>query len=139
MNTSKKNYGMVDMKARLSTLWIFVMFNMLSADILSYLKPEHLKVLTTGYAGEIQITDGFLLLAAILMEIPIAMIFLSRILKYKINRWANIIAAPITIAYVLGGGELSYPHYIFFATIETVGMLLIVWYAWKWSDPDVRS
>ncbi len=33
--------------------------------------------------------ENFLLGAAILMEIPIAMVLLSRILNYRTNRWAN--------------------------------------------------
>ncbi len=126
----------IDMKVMFSTLWIFVMFNMLSADILSFMDSGFLKKLMTGYAGEIQITQGFLLIAAIVLEIPIAMIFLSRVLKYRINRWANIIAGVITIAFVIGGGSTA-PHYIFLATIEVVSVLLIIWYAWKWPNPEV--
>jgi TRAP-type C4-dicarboxylate transport system permease small subunit len=72
------------------------------------------------------------------MEIPIAMIFLSRILKYRANRCANIIAGVITIAYVIVGGSTS-PHYVFFATIEVVCILLIVWFAWKWRNPEIAA
>ena len=135
MNTTKKSAEMKDMKVILSTLWVFVMFNMLSADILSFMYPGFLKELMTGYAGEIQITPGFLLVAAIMLEIPIAMIFLSRVLKYRVNRWANMIAGAITIAFVAGGGS-TVPHYLFIATIEGVCMLLIMWYAWKWTNPE---
>jgi Sec-independent protein secretion pathway component TatC len=78
------------------------------------------------------------LIAAILLEIPIAMIFLSRVLRYRSNRWANIIAGAITIVFVIGGGSTDL-HYIFFATIEVVTMALIVWYAWKWPKPESRS
>ena len=135
MNSEGKTAKMWDMKARLSTLWIFVMFNMLSADIYSFMIPGVLEELNTGYAGEIQITQGFLLFAAIMIEIPIAMILLSRVLKYRANRWANIIAGAVTIAFVIGGGS-TYLHYLFFATIEVVCMLLIVWYAWKWPKQE---
>jgi Sec-independent protein secretion pathway component TatC len=135
MNTNKKTVKMEDMKVKLSTLWVVVMFNMLFADILSFLTPGYLTELMTGYAGEIQITQGLLLVFAILLEIPIAMIFLSRVLKHRANRWANIIAAAITIAFVIGGGSTDL-HYIFFAAIEVVCMLLIVWYAWKWPNPE---
>jgi hypothetical protein len=62
---------------------------------------------------------------------PFAMIFLSRALKYRANRWANTIAGAITTAFVIGGGSTDL-HYIFFATIEVVCMSPIVWYAWKW-------
>jgi len=125
INTDKKTVKMEDIKVKLSTLWVCVMFIMVFADILSFIRPGFLEEI-----GEQQITDGFLLIAAVFIVIPIAMIFLSRVLKNRANRWVNIIAAAITILWVIGGGS-TYPHYIFFATIETVCMLLIVWYAWK--------
>jgi uncharacterized membrane protein len=66
-----------------------------------------------------------MLSGAILMAIPIVMIFLSRVLPHRVNRWANILAAIITIVYVVGGAS-SYPHYIFLAAIEVIAMLLII-------------
>lgn len=45
-----------------------------------------------------------LLGGAIMMEISIAMILLSRVLKYNVNRRVNIIVSLITIAFVVGGG-----------------------------------
>jgi predicted anti-sigma-YlaC factor YlaD len=133
MNTYKKTVKMEDMKAKLSTLWVVVMFNLLAADVLSLYIPGALEEMAE-FAGEIPITQ-LMLGGAIMMEIAIAMIFLSRVLKYRANRWANIIASVITIAYVIGGGS-TYPHYIFFATIEIMCMLLIVWYAWKWPKQE---
>ena len=134
MNTNKKTVKVEDMKVKLSTLWVVVMFNMLYADILSFMMPGFLKELVDG-SFEIQITQGLLLVFAILLEIPIAMIILSRVLKYRANRWANITAAAITIPFVIGMGSTDL-HYIFFATIEVVCMLLIVWYAWKWPKQE---
>jgi fatty-acid desaturase len=129
MNSNKKTAEMKDIKVKLSTLWVVVMFNMIFADILSFMMPGFLKELVEG-SFEIQITQGLLLVFAILIEIAIVMIFLSRVLKHRANRWANIVACAITIAFVIGGGSTDL-HYIFFATIEVVCMLLIVWYAWK--------
>lgn len=132
MNTNKQNPGM-DVKRKLSILWIVVMFNMVFADILSLMIPGSLQEIMTGYAGSVKITQEIMLVFAVLLEIPIAMIILSRVLKHGANRWANIIASVVTIAYVVGGGS-AYLHYYFFATIEVVCMLLIVWYSWKWQD-----
>ena len=123
---------MNDMGTRLSALWVVVMFNMVFADILSFMYPGAMKEVLTGYAGGIHVTPGFLLGAAVLTEIPIAMILLSRVLKHGANRWANIVAGVITIAYVIGGGSLNQIHYLFFAAIEVACALLIIWYAWKW-------
>ncbi len=74
------------------------MLNMLFADIFTFMNPGFLKVLMTRYAEEIQITQGFLLGAAMVTEIPIAMVLLARVLKYRANRWTNIIAGVVTIA-----------------------------------------
>ena len=70
-----------------------------------------------------------------MMEISIVMILLSRVLKYKVNRWTNIITSIITIVFVVGGG-VPYPHYIFVATVEVICLLSIIWFAWKWRNPE---
>ena len=133
MNTSRKTIERIDTKVLLSTLWIVVMINMLNADILSLYIPGAFDKLVK-FAGETPITQ-FMLSGAIMMEISIAMIFLSRVLKYRVNRWANIFTSIITVAFVIGGGT-SYPPYIFIATIEVLCLLLIIWKAWKWASPE---
>ncbi len=138
MHPNKMITEHVDMKALLSTLWVFVMFNMVFADIFSFMYPGVLKQIMTGYADQIQITPGFLLIAAIVTEISIAMVFLSRLLKYRANRWANVVGGVITILWVIGGGSATL-HYIFFATIEVVCCALIVWSAWNWHDSESQS
>ena len=138
MNTNNKTTEKIDTKVLLSTLWIVVMINMAYADILSLFIPGVLEEVAKTSVSTGTTIPQLMLGGAIMMEIPIAMIFLSRVLKYKVNRWANIIAGVITIAYVVGGGS-PYPHYIFIATIEVVCMLLIVWYAWKWRNPEAQS
>lgn len=129
MNTNEK-IAKMDMRVQLSTLWIFVLFNMVFADIVGFMNPGALGEIMTGAVG-VAITQELLLVFSILLEIPIAMIFLSRVLKYRANRWANIVAGLITILFVIGGGS-TYLSYIFFATVEVACMLLIIWYAWNW-------
>ncbi len=126
-----------DRRTRLSLLWVFVMLNMLLADILSFMNAGSLEQLLAGKAGEITITPGFLLLAAVLTEIPIAMVVLSLVLPQRAARWANLLAGAFTIAYVWGLGS-SAPHYVFIAAVETLGCLLIVWSAWTWQRADAR-
>ncbi|MBC8556007.1 MAG: hypothetical protein H8D23_40860 [Candidatus Brocadiales bacterium] len=125
----------MDIKTKLSTLWIFVMLNMIMADIVGFMNPGSLEAIMTGSAASFPITQEIMLVFSILLEIPIAMVFLSRVLKYRANRWANIIASVITILFVIGGGSTDL-SYIFFATIEVVSMLFIVWYAWKWTEQE---
>jgi hypothetical protein len=133
MITSATPTKKFDTKTLLSTLWIVVMINMLKADILSLYIPGSAEELAKTSASTGTPIPQLMLGAAIMMEISIVMIILSRVLKYGVNRWVNIIVSLITIAFVVGGG-VSYPHYIFIATVEVLCLLLIIWNAWKWSD-----
>jgi hypothetical protein len=135
MNTNVKTTG-IDIKVKLSILWIFLMFNMVFADIFSFMYPGSLQQIMTGTVDGTQITPVFLLIAAIVTEIPIAMVFLSRLLKYGVNRWANIIGGVITILWVVVGGSWSTLTYIFLTTIEIVCALAIIWIAWKWTNSE---
>jgi hypothetical protein len=104
------------------------------ADILTFVLPEALNSMVQG-TTEVKITQGLLLVMAVLVQIPILMIYLSRVLTCKINRVVNIVAAITTILFVVGGGSL-YLHYIFFATIEVICMIFIILYAIKWKQED---
>lgn len=122
----------------LSTLWIFVTLNYLYCDVISLMSAELLNALLTGEVAGIEMNEITLLISGIIMEISIAMVLLSRILKYKANRISNIIAGALKTLIMIGTllmGGPSY-HYIFFATIEIVTTSFIVWYAWTWSQPQ---
>ncbi|TDB39644.1 MAG: hypothetical protein D9V44_01375 [Actinobacteria bacterium] len=134
MNANGTGMETPSMPVRLSLLWVFIMFNMVFADILSFMYPGFLSEVMGGRADGVVITPGFLLVAAVLAEIPIAMIVLSRVLRQPANRWANIIAGVITIVYVAGGSS-TYPHGIFFSALEVGCALLIIGYAWRWREP----
>lgn len=123
-----KNIASIDMKVKLSTLWIVVMINMIYADIYSII-VELVNKDTLDIPGNV---STIMAIAAIVTNIPILMIYFSRVLKYKLNRPANIIAGILTIIYVVGGGDLS-PHYIIVAAIEVILLLVIIVNSWKWS------
>lgn len=137
MNTFKQLFGKEYVKVKLSLLWLFVMLNYIYADILTLMDSSVLKEILSGVIGAgIQVTPGFLLAGAILMEIPIAMIILSLLLKYKINRWANIIAGIIKTLAVFASMFVGTPalYYIFFGIIEIFTTLYIVKIAWTWQN-----
>ena len=140
MNTSGKTTGKMDTKILLIILWVFFSVNFMYADTLSKLEPGVLEGVMSGYVadGTVKITAGFLLGTAIMFEIPFLMIVLSWVLKYRANRWANIIAGTLFVVAQIGSlfaGAPS-PMYIFYSIVEIAGLLLIVWLAWKWRNPE---
>lgn len=128
----------IDKKVLLSTLWIMVMINMLQADILSLIIPGAAEEVARTSANAGASIPQLMLIGAIMGNLPIAMIVLSRVLKYGINRRVNIGASIVTIAYIWGG-MASYPHYIFIAAVETLCLLLIIGFAWPWRNPDSQT
>ena len=137
---------MQDIKERLSVLWIFALFNYIYADVVALFAI----VGARNPAEEApHLSQWALLGSAVMMEIPIAMILASRLLSFRTNRWANIIAGGIMTlvnVFVTFVGELiglgqppAYPEYLFFGTIEIVCTAVIIWQAWTWSGVGLWS
>jgi hypothetical protein len=135
MNTNIKDTEMKDRKVLLSTLWIFAMLNYLYNDVFGlFFNP-------TAQKATLAMPQGSALVFAVLMETAIAMVLLSRFLKYGANRWVNIIAGIFHTALVAWSltGETPLPFSVFFSSIEIVCTLFITWYAWRWLNPDGQS
>jgi hypothetical protein len=131
---------MKDMRVALPLLWVFMMLNYLYCDVLSLLDPANLKDVLAGHAagGSVQITPEFLLASAVLMEIPMAMILLSRVLGHGAARWANVVAAAFMTLVQVGSLGVGTPtsYYLFFSAIEVGTLVLIAALALRWVDPE---
>jgi hypothetical protein len=129
----------VERKTMLSTMWIFVLLNMIYADILGMLRPGYLEFLDQMSQ---QLSGNTVLLFAVLMEVVIVMVLLSKILNRKINRWAHFVAVPLSILWVVvpslmpSLGATTPLSYVFFATVEVVTMLAMLYFAWRWPNPN---
>lgn len=134
---------MTDRRPVLSALWIFATLNYVYADVFNLyfgpvLQKEVTKQLLEGHIGSIQITEGFVLFFAVVIETAIAMVLLSRVLPYRFNRWANIGVAVLqtaSVAFSLIGARPTL-YYAFFAVIEIACTVFILWYAWTWPSPQ---
>jgi hypothetical protein len=142
MITNSKTTKM-NTKILLILLWVFYTVNFMYCDSLTSLEPGVLAMTMSGFTadGTVKITEGFLLGTAVMFEIPFLMIVLSWVLKYRANRWVNIIAGTLFVLTQIGSLFLGVPSpiYIFFSTVEIAALLLIVWNAWKWRNPEGQS
>ena len=122
-------------KNLLSILWIYLTVNYIYCDVFTLHLSKYLKAFLKGSAGNIVINEEFLLMFAIILQIPMIMIVLSRCLRYGLNRYFNIVAGIITTsvqAYtVTMGGTL---HYMFFSFFEVCTGLLIIYLAVTWKN-----
>ena len=133
---NNENYNIAnrtDKKVLLSAIWVFAVLNYLYCDVLALMDSNLLNQFLTGTVDGMKLTQNFLFGASILMEISISMTLLSRLLSFRVNRIANLIASTITtlvqIATLIGKPTM---YYIFFSLIEIAATSSIFIIALKW-------
>ena len=143
LNTTKTNDLQdfkINVKIKLSALWISLMFCYIYGDFFSLFVPGRIKGLIMGQSGTGPITPWVLLAYAVLLSIPPLMILLSLILKPKVNRIVNIVAGiffTIVMLLVVGASIDKWMiFYIYLGIIEIVITSLIVYYAWLWPKAE---
>ncbi len=137
MSTNKKTALKdfeVNIKIKLAALWTATTFCYLYGDYYELYTPGKIESLLSG--ENILDSPMILFIASIVMAIPPLMIFLSIVLKPRINKALNIIFGLLfTIMMVLIAiGSLApwYTFYVFLAIVEAILTFIIVWKAFKW-------
>jgi hypothetical protein len=126
-------------KSLLSLLWIFLTVNYIFCDVMTLHLASYLKAFLSGDVGGMKITEEFLLVFAIILQIPMIMIILSRSLTFTLNKYLNIVAGIITTSVqgftvIMGGNTL---HYMFFSFFEICTGLFIIYLAVTWKQEAV--
>jgi cytochrome bd-type quinol oxidase subunit 2 len=124
---------MEEVKIKLSALWVALMLTYLLGDVLRIFSGDF----EAGEMGGMEATPALYLGAAIILVIPVFMVFLSLTLPYKANRWANIVLAVFFFGFNLVGLP-TYPSAYdqFLIIVGLVFNVLTVWYAWKWTKQE---
>lgn len=124
---------MPEMQIKLAGIWIVVTLIYLYGDMFRVMSGDHAELTKTT-----QFTKPMWLGIAVLMLIPILMVFFSLTLDYPINRWVNIIVAVGFFLLNLVGLP-TYPSAYdkFLLVVSMVFNVVTVWYAWNWAQPAV--
>ena len=93
---------------------------------------SHLEMLLTGYYNGMEVTEELMLIGGMVLEIPIAMVLFSLLLKRKYNRIANIIAVIISAGLFLVEPPSDMDDW-FFKIIEFIAFIAIFWTVWQWT------
>lgn len=124
----------VNIKIKLAALWTATTFCYLYGDYFELYTPGKIKSLISG--ENVLASPTILFIASAILAIPPLMIFLSLVLKPRLNKMLNIIFGLLfTIMMVLIAiSSLTpwYTFYVFLAIIEATLTFIIVWKAFKW-------
>ena len=120
----------MERRALLSALWIFVLLNFIFRDLHEIVKDDFLADALNGIYDGREVTEAMFLLGGIIVEVPIVMMLIAWTLPIRVNRWANVIVAPLFGLTLIGSaGDLD--DYFHFG-LMLVALGAIVWKAWSW-------
>jgi len=137
-NTSNKS--MIDVRLKISALWIVYMFIYIYTDYYKMYIPGKINEMNSGFYDEIQITQLTLLTFSAITIIPALMIFLTLIIKENVNRWLNIIIGLLHIGVgIVAIIDFTWPFWIFYNSLLICVATLIVVNAWRWQKDSVNG
>lgn len=124
----------INVKLKLSMLWISVMFLYIYGDYFELYVPGKVEDLLNG--DNVLNTPYKLLIATIILTLPALMIFLSVIIKAKWNRVLNISIAAFLSLFTLLVGFTSFSEwrifYVILSILETIITSIVIWKSWNW-------
>ena len=124
----------VNTRTVLSTLWIFVLLNIFARDLHELGRPGMLQQVMAGVIDGVTITEELMLLGGVMIEFPILMGLLSQILRYNVNRLANISVGALTIMIEVYSNLNPDLDNVFFLAIKILALLGVIRVAWRWKD-----
>jgi len=114
----------------ISSLWVFVLLNIVFRDLHEFVMPEFLAEVATGEVNGVKITENLMIFGYIVVEIPLAMIIASKFLNFRLVKWLNIPVSVITIA-VIASALPGDPDDMLFAATEIAALIGVAVIAWQ--------
>lgn len=132
---------MLTARDKLQLIWIFLFLNFIFCDVFTLFHAPTLNQLLTGTIDGMAMSEPFLLVFAILMELGMVMVLVSRLAAPGFARWSNVAVGTLLIAVqamtVLKPGLTL--HYMFFSAVEIGALLWIVAIALTWRRTEPSS
>lgn len=124
----------VNIKVKLSALWTSVLFCYIYGDYFELYVPKKVDGLLSG--ANMLDSPTKLLIASLVLAVPSLMIALTIVLNPTISRFLNLLFGVVftLMMLLIGINSLTpwYSFYVFFAVLESIITISIVWYAWNW-------
>jgi hypothetical protein len=132
---------MLTARDKLQLLWIFLFLNFIFCDVFTLFHAPTLNQLMTGNIDGMAMNEPFLLVFAVLMELGMVMVLVSRLAPAGLARWSNVAVGTLLIA--VQGMTLLKPgltlHYMFFSAVEIGALLWIVSTALTWRGTETST
>ncbi|MFL6675198.1 MAG: DUF6326 family protein [Massilia sp.] len=131
----------VDIKIKLSALWIATMFCYIYGDYFELYVPGKLSSMIEGKMLPLgPVTQGMLIGTSAMMATQAVMAFFSLVAPPTLNRWLNVMFGLafsfVVLMVVTHGGWIFYK---LLGVVEIALLLALVWLAWNWPRHSLSS
>jgi Family of unknown function (DUF6326) len=122
-------------KLVLSSLWIAMLIVFAYVDVFTLLRADVLRAALDGKmaATGVAVDQVFLVFTTVYILIPTLMVFLSLVLRPRVNRIVNIVVALVYAVSIVAAciGE-GWAYYLLGSAVEVMLLAAIVRTAWVW-------
>lgn len=124
----------IDIKLKLSALWISTLFCFIYCDYFELYTPNKLETMINGDMEPLgQVSQGVLFGMSSVILVPCLMVALTLLLNARASRMLNIIFGLFFAVMMAGFTYIAgWYFYKMYAAVETILAITIFWLAWKW-------
>ena len=119
----------VNVRIKISALWTSMLFVFAYVDLFSLYRPDFRADVEAGEIGGFTVNQSFLLGTTAYVVIPSLMVFLSLVLRPRVDRIANIALGVVYALTVIAGAIGEWNYYILGSAIEVMLLAAVVYYA----------
>ncbi len=123
----------VDIRLRIAALWTATMLIVAFVDLFSLYRPDVRADIEAGRIFAFDIGQPFLFFATLYVIIPVVMIYLTLVLRRRVNRIVNIVLASLYLLTIVGGAIGEWSYYLLGSAVEVALLLLVIRHAWTWT------
>ncbi len=124
----------IDVRLRISALWIAMLFIFAYVDLFSLYRPDVRADLANDKVSSFDTDQTFLFMVTLFIVIPSVMLYLTLVMRRSVNRIVNIVVAGFYALASLGSAVGEWNYYILGSVVEALLLLVVVHHAWTWPE-----
>jgi hypothetical protein len=122
----------VNVRIKISALWTSMLFLFAYVDLFTLYRDDFRADLDAGEVGGFTVNQSFLLGTTVYVVIPSLMVFLTLVLRPRVDRVANIVPAIAYALTIIAGAIGEWGYYVLGSAVEVTLLAAIVYFAWTW-------
>lgn len=133
-NDVHEDHHPIDPRLKIAALWTATMLVFAYVDLFSLYRPDVRADLEAGKVFVFDVNQSFLFFTTLYVIVPAVMIYLSLVMRRRVNRVVNAVLAALYAITIVGGAVGEWNYYLLGSAVEAVLLVLVIRHAWAWTD-----